>query len=71
MPTIPQRVASAFAVLCGHYGDVIGCLEQLRERLEHQRVVVGYDDGDHGSGTSSRTEAPLPDVDSMWSLPPA
>jgi hypothetical protein len=22
MPTIPQRIASAFAVLCGHYGDV-------------------------------------------------
>src|SRR5262245_56287186 len=22
MPTIPQRVASAFAVLCGRYGDV-------------------------------------------------
>ena len=21
MPTIPQRIASAFAVLCGHYGD--------------------------------------------------
>ena len=24
MPTIPQRIASAFAVLCGHYGDVTG-----------------------------------------------
>ncbi len=22
MPTIPQRIASAFAVLCGRYGDV-------------------------------------------------
>src|SRR5919107_1452657 len=22
MPTIPQRIASAFAVLCGQYGDV-------------------------------------------------
>ena len=24
MPTIPQRIASAFAVLCGQYGDVTG-----------------------------------------------
>jgi hypothetical protein len=24
MPTIPQRIASAFAVLCGRYGDVTG-----------------------------------------------
>jgi hypothetical protein len=22
MPTIPRRIASAFAVLCGRYGDV-------------------------------------------------
>jgi hypothetical protein len=29
MPTIPQRVASAFAVLCGRYGDVT--------RLAHER----------------------------------
>ena len=31
MPTIPQRIASAFAVLCGHYGDVTK-MAQDRER---------------------------------------
>jgi hypothetical protein len=29
MPTIPQRIASAFAVLCGRYGDVT---EMARDR---------------------------------------
>jgi hypothetical protein len=29
MPTIPQRIASAFAVLCGQYGDVT---EMARDR---------------------------------------
>src|SRR3954469_19736449 len=31
MPTIPQRIASAFAVLCGQYGDVTE-MAQDRER---------------------------------------
>ncbi len=31
MPTIPQRIASAFAVLCGQYGDVTQ-MAQDRER---------------------------------------
>jgi hypothetical protein len=31
MPTIPQRIASAFAVFCGHYGDVTQ-MAQDRER---------------------------------------
>jgi hypothetical protein len=31
MPTIPQRIASAFAVLCGQYGDVTEMAED-RER---------------------------------------
>jgi hypothetical protein len=31
MPTIPQRIASAFAVLCGRYGDVTS-MAQDRER---------------------------------------
>src|SRR4051812_43897839 len=31
MPTIPQRIASAFAVLCGRYGDVTK-MAQDRER---------------------------------------
>ena len=31
MPTIPQRIASAFAVFCGRYGDVTKVAED-RER---------------------------------------
>src|SRR3954465_10190818 len=31
MPTIPQRIASAFAVLCGQYGDVTA-MARDRER---------------------------------------
>ena len=32
MPTIPQRIASAFAVVCGRYGDVTK-MAQDRERM--------------------------------------
>src|SRR3954471_2729084 len=31
MPTIPQRIASAFAVLCGHYGDVTKMAQDRRQ----------------------------------------
>ena len=48
MPTIPQRVASAFAVLCGHYGDVTTMAkdrEQSRQSLyrEAETVVKAVD----------------------------
>jgi hypothetical protein len=50
MPTIPQRIASAFAVLCGRYGDVTAMAqdrEQSRQSLyrEAEQVVeaVGGD----------------------------
>src|SRR3954466_3187255 len=39
MPTIPQRVASAFAVLCGRYGDVTSMArdrEQSRQSLDRE-----------------------------------
>jgi hypothetical protein len=36
MPTIPQRVASAFAVLCGHYGDVT---ELARDREQSRQSL--------------------------------
>jgi ABC-type transport system involved in cytochrome bd biosynthesis fused ATPase/permease subunit len=44
MPTIPQRIASAFAVLCGRYGDVTQMAndrEQSRQSLyrEAEQVV--------------------------------
>jgi hypothetical protein len=48
MPTIPQRIASAFAVLCGHYGDVTQMArsrEQSRQSLyrEAQQVAEAVD----------------------------
>ena len=36
MPTIPQRIASAFAVLCGRYGDVT----QMAEDRERSRQAL-------------------------------
>jgi predicted nucleic acid-binding Zn-ribbon protein len=48
MPTIPQRIASAFAVLCGHYGDVTRMAqdrEQSRQSLyrEAEQVAVAVE----------------------------
>ena len=43
MPTIPQRVASAFAVLCGQYGDVTKMAadrEQSRQSLYREADQV-------------------------------
>src|SRR4051812_15886648 len=45
MPTIPQRVASAFAVLCGHYGDVTKMAvdrEQSRQSLYREADQVAH-----------------------------
>jgi hypothetical protein len=36
MPTIPQRIASAFAVLCGHHGDVT---EMARDREQSRQAL--------------------------------
>ena len=48
MPTIPQRIASAFAVLCGRYGDVTEMAkdrEQSRQSLyrEAEQVIEAVD----------------------------
>jgi hypothetical protein len=43
MPTIPQRIASTFAVLCGHYGDVTKMAqdrEQSRQSLYREAEQV-------------------------------
>jgi hypothetical protein len=43
MPTIPQRIASAFAVLCGQYGDVTRMAkgrEQSRQSLYREADQV-------------------------------
>jgi hypothetical protein len=57
MPTIPQRIGSAFAVLCGQYGDVTkmaGDREQSRQSLyrEADKVVEAVD----GAVTQARVE---------------
>src|SRR4051812_9875254 len=48
MPTIPQRIASTFAVLCGRYGDVTRMAhdrERSRQTLyrEPEQVVEAVD----------------------------
>src|SRR3954447_8589944 len=57
MPTIPQRIASAFAVLCGQYGDVTEMAhdrERSRQSLyrEAQQVAEAVD----GAATQARIE---------------
>ena len=45
MPTIPQRIASAFAVLCGRYGDVTAMAqdrEQSRQSLYREAEQVTH-----------------------------
>src|SRR5438105_902637 len=58
MSTIAQRIASAFAVLCGHYGDVTRMAqqrEQSRQTLyrEAERVV----DALEGTAAQARIDA--------------
>jgi hypothetical protein len=53
MPTIPQRVATAFAVLCGRYGDVTAMArnrEQSRQSLYREAEQVA----DAVDGTAAR-----------------
>ena len=57
MPMIPQRIASAFAVLCGHYGDVTEMAkdrEQSRQSLyrEAEQVASAVD----GAAAQARIE---------------
>ena len=45
MPTIPQRIASAFAVFCGQYGDVTKMAqdrEQSRQSLYREAQQVAH-----------------------------
>src|SRR5947209_20210385 len=57
MPTIPRRIAGAFAVLCGRYGDVTRMAEdrdQSRQSLyrEAEKVVEAVD----GTAAEARVE---------------
>ena len=58
MPTIPQRIASAFAVFCGHYGDVTKMAqdrEQSRQSLYREAEQVA--DAVDGVATQTRIDA--------------
>ena len=57
MPTIPQRIASAFAVLCGRYGDV-SQMAQEREpsRQSLYREADDVVDALDGTATQSRID---------------
>jgi hypothetical protein len=57
MPTIPQRIASAFAVFCGQYGDVTEmarCREQSRQSLYREAGQVA--DAVDGTAAQSRID---------------
>lgn len=57
MPTIPQRIASAFAVLCGHYGDVTKMAldrEQSRQSLYREAQQVA--DALEGAAAQARID---------------
>ena len=57
MPTIPQRIASAFAVLCGQYGDVTKMAkdrEQSRQSLYREAEQVA--DAVDGTAAQARID---------------
>ena len=57
MPTIPQRIASAFAVLCGRYGDVTEMAqdrEQSRQSLYREAEQVA--DAVDGAAAQARID---------------
>jgi hypothetical protein len=57
MPTIPQRIASAFAVFCGRYGDVTKMAqgrEQSRQSLYREAEQVAH--AVEGAAAQSRIE---------------
>jgi hypothetical protein len=57
MPTIPQRIASAFAVVCGRYGDVTR-MAQDREcsRQSLYREATQATDAVDGTAAQARTD---------------
>ncbi len=57
MPTIPQRIASAFAVFCGRYGDVTKLAEdreQSRQSLDREAEQVA--DAVHDATAQARID---------------
>src|ERR1700712_3967293 len=61
MPTIPQRVASAFVVLCGRYGDVTAMAndrDQSRQSIYREAEQVA--DAVDGAAAQARIAKPQP-----------
>ena len=57
MPTIPQRIASAFAVLCGQYGDVTEMAkDRERSRQSLYREAQQVADAVDGAATQARID---------------
>jgi hypothetical protein len=57
MPTIPQRVASAFAVLCGRYGDVTAMAQDRgRSRQSLYREAGQVADAVDGTAAQARVD---------------
>src|SRR5918997_3982609 len=57
MPTIPQRIASAFAVLCGQYGDVTQmAYDRERSRQSLYREAGQVAEAVDGAGAKAQIE---------------
>ena len=59
MPTIPRRIASAFAVHCGHYGDVI-TMAKNRERSRQPLYREAKQVADAADGAVARPNGRSP-----------
>src|SRR5437764_10253355 len=57
MPTIPQRIASAFAVFCGRYGDVTEMAQDREQsRQSHYREAEQVVEAVEGAAPRARIE---------------
>ena len=57
MPTIPQRIASAFAVLCGQYGDVTQMAQDRKQsRQSLYREAEHFADAVDGTAAQTRID---------------
>ena len=63
MPTIPQRIASAFAVLCGQYGDVT----KMAEGRERSRQSL-YREAEHVANAVDGAAAQTRNDEQQWQI---
>jgi hypothetical protein len=59
MPTIPQPIASAFAVLCGQYGDVT---KMAQDRESSRQALYREAEQVAGAGDGAETRARIDDL---------